>query len=83
MSDFIVNKARETHQKALEKYDIKTFKVRYISDIPSIFFKKGEVYEAFMPRDSSTFYGFFLEDMDEPGEYALPADRFERIEEGS
>ena len=76
-----IKKARETHRKTLEKYGIKTFKVRYISDIPSIFFERGEVYEAFMPRDSRLFYGFFLEDMDEPGEYALPADRFERVDE--
>lgn len=63
----------------------KRVKARYISDIPSIFFKKGEVYEGFLllrykiPRLIS-FY-FTEEEMDEEGYYALPADRFEIIEE--
>ena len=75
--------AKEIHQKTLVKYGIKTFNVKYISDKPSIFFNKDEVYVAFMPRDNSRFYGFFLEDMDEPGTYALPIDRFERVDEDS
>ena len=62
---------------------MKTLKVRYISDIKSIFFKKGEVYEAYIPKDdkSGRFYAFHLEDMDEPGDYALPASRFEVVED--
>lgn len=61
----------------------KTFKVRYISDKISVFFKKGEVYEAFLPKDNprGDFYAFHLADMDEPGDYALPASRFERVGE--
>lgn len=61
---------------------MKTFKVIYISDKPSIFFKKGKVYEAYLPKDnpSGKIYAFHIEDMDEPGDYALPADRFEVIE---
>lgn len=62
--------------------NMKTFKVRYISDIKSIFFKKGEVYEAYVPKDDKggRFFAFHLEDMDEPGDYALPANRFEMVE---
>lgn len=60
-----------------------TFKVKYISYKKSVFFKRGEVYEAFLPKDnpSGDFYAFHLPDMDEPGDYALPASRFEVIEE--
>lgn len=63
--------------------NMKTFKVRYISDVKSIFFKKGEVYDAYIPKDDKAgkFFAFHLEDMDEPGDYALPASRFEVIEE--
>lgn len=63
--------------------NMKTIKVRYISDVKSIFFKKGEVYDAYIPKDSKSgkFFAFHLEDMDEPGDYALPSSRFEVIEE--
>ena len=63
--------------------NMKTFKVKYISEKKSIFFKKGEVYDAYIPKDdkSGRFFAFHLEDMDEPGDYALPASRFEVIEE--
>ena len=62
--------------------NMKTFKVKYISDKKSIFFKKGEVYDAYIPKDekSGKFFAFHLEDMDEPGDYALPSNRFEVIE---
>lgn len=62
---------------------MKTFKVRYISDKKSIFFKKGEVYNAFLPKDnqSGKFFAFHIEDMDEAGDYALPANRFEVIKD--
>lgn len=62
---------------------MKTIKVRYVSDKKSVFFKKGSVYDAFIPRDdkSGRFYAFHLEDMDEPGDYALPASRFEVVDE--
>lgn len=62
--------------------NMKTFKVKYISDKKSIFFKKGEVYEAFLPSDnqSGNIFAFHIEEMDEPGDYALPADRFEIID---
>lgn len=58
-------------------------KVRYISDVKSIFFEKGKVYEAFLPEDnqSGKFFAFHIDDMDEPGDYALPASRFEVIEQ--
>ena len=58
------------------------FKVKYTSDKKSIFFDKDEIYEAFLPKDdqSGKYFAFRLEDMDEPGEYALPASRFEVIE---
>jgi len=62
---------------------IKKFKVRYVSDIPSIFFEKGEIYEAYIPLDDpdGRFYAIYLEDMDEPGDYAIPSSRFEIVEE--
>ncbi len=63
--------------------NMKMFKVKYISDKKSIFFKKGNVYEAFLPEDnqSGNIFAFHIEEMDEPGDYALPADRFEIIDE--
>lgn len=59
------------------------FKVMYISDIHSIYFKKGEVYEAFLPLDnqSGKIFAFHIEDIDEPGDYALPASRFRVVEQ--
>lgn len=61
---------------------MKTFKVKYISDKKSIFFEKGKVYEAYLPKDnkSGKFYAFHIEDIDEPGDYALPSSRFEMVE---
>ena len=63
--------------------NMKMIKVRYISDKKSVFFKKGEVYDAYIPKDdkSGKFFAFHLEDMDEPGDYALPSSRFEVVEE--
>ena len=42
-----------------------------------------ELDEAYIPSDdkSGSWYAFYLEDMDEPGDYALPASRFEVVEE--
>lgn len=58
-------------------------KAKYISDERSIFFKKGQVYDAFIPncdggKGMLAFY-FSAEEMDEEGYYALPASRFEII----
>lgn len=63
--------------------NMKTFKVRYISDKKSIFFKKGTLYDAFLPADnqSGAFFAFHLKGFDEEGDYALPANRFEIVEE--
>ena len=62
--------------------NMKMIKVRYISDKKSIFFKKGNVYDAYIPKDNkgAKFYAFHLEDMDEPGDYALPSSMFEVVE---
>ena len=62
---------------------MKTIKVMYISDKKSVFFKKGSVYDAYIPKDdkSGKFYAFHLDDMDEPGDYALPSSMFEKINE--
>ena len=59
------------------------FKVRYISDKKSIFFEKGKIYEAFLPLDnqSGNIFAFHIDDIDEPGDYALPASRFEIVKE--
>lgn len=61
----------------------KTYKAKYVSDIPSIFLKKDEIYEVYYPLDDpgKRFLAVYLEDMDEPGDYAVPANRFEIIEE--
>ena len=61
---------------------METFKVKYISDKTSVFFKKGEVYDAFLPKDnpSGKVFAFHIEEMDEPGDYALHASSFEIIE---
>jgi len=61
---------------------MKEFKVKYISDVKSIFFVKNKEYMAHLPKDnqSGKFFAFYIEDTDEPGEYALPATRFEVID---
>lgn len=57
---------------------IEWFKVRYISDKHSPDFKKGEIYEAFIPLDLPS--GKLLGLKDRNGEiYAYPASDFERI----
>lgn len=63
--------------------NMKKIKVKYISDIKSIFFEKGKEYEAYLPKDnqSGKFLAFHIADMDEPGDYALPASRFAVISE--
>ena len=62
-----------------------THRVRYISDEKSIFFKKGEIYEARKPRGRGreSFWVFYFseEEMDEAGYYARPAGQFEVVEE--
>lgn len=62
---------------------MKRIKVRYVSDKKSVFFKKGTVYDAYIPKDNKNgkFFAFHLEDMDEPGDYALPSNMFEIVEE--
>ena len=59
------------------------FKVRYVSDKKSIYFKKGEIYDAFLPLDnqSGNVYAFHINDIDEPGDYALPASRFKKVKD--
>lgn len=56
-------------------------KVRYISDEPSIFFKKGSVYEAFRAKDDKRelFWCFHIEDNDEPGDCAFSSHLFEVV----
>lgn len=62
---------------------MKIFKARYISDVNSIFLKKGEIYDVYFPIDDTShrFLAVYLEDMDEPGDYAVPASRFEILSE--
>lgn len=62
----------------------KKVKAKYISDIPSIYFEKGKIYDGFLLMRYKTpklisFY-FPEEEMDEEGYYALPASRFEIVE---
>ena len=63
--------------------NMKILKAKYISNKPSIFLKKGEIYDVYFPVDdnSKRFLAVYLEDMDEPGYYAVPAERFEIIDE--
>lgn len=62
---------------------MKKIKAKYISDKKSIFFEKGKVYDAFLPKDnkSGNVLAFHIEDMEEPGDYALPASMFKIIDE--
>ena len=73
---FIVLQAYAERDCVMDK---QTFKVKYISNKKSIYFKKGFIYNAFLPKDnpSGNIYASFIEDAEEPGEYALPANRFE------
>lgn len=63
--------------------NIKKFRAKYVSKISSVFLKQGEIYDVYYPLDDSgkRFLAVYLEDMDEPGDYAVPADRFEIVEE--
>ena len=63
----------------------KKCKVKCISDDKSIYFKKGMVYDAYIPlcdggKGYLAFY-FTEEEMGEEGFYALPAYHFRIIEE--
>ena len=70
------------NKNELEQFD--KCKARYVSDIKSIFFKKGEIYDAYIPKCSGgkgmLAFHFTEEEMDEDGMYALPAERFEIVE---
>lgn len=59
-------------------------KVRYISDTPSVYFKKGGIYEAYRAKDDrrGLFWCIHIENNDDPGDYGIPAQRFEMIPEG-
>lgn len=65
--------------------NMKPCKAEYISDQKSIFFKKGKVYDAFIPQcnGGEGMLAFYRteEEMDEEGYYALPATRFRIVEE--
>lgn len=54
-------------------------KARYISDKNPTFMEKGKIYDVYIPNDDTKgkFFAFYLDDIDEPGEYALPASYFE------
>ena len=56
-------------------------RLRYISDKPSIRFKKGRVYEGFRAKDDSRelFWCFHVDDDDDPGDYAYSAANFEVV----
>lgn len=64
--------------------NMKAVKVRYISDMRSIFFEKGKEYNAFIltdrPKADLVVFFFNEDEMDEEGYYALPASRFEIIQ---
>lgn len=60
---------------------METVRLRYISDEPSIRFKKGAIYEGFRAKDdrSGFFWCFYIEEDDDPGAYGYPAERFEVV----
>ena len=59
-------------------------KVRYVSDYPSFFFKKGEIYDGYRdnnhPKLALVLFYFTEEEMDEAGYYGLPLSWFEIID---
>lgn len=61
----------------------KRIKVRFVSDTFCIYLKKGEVYEAFRPLDDpkGKWFGIYIEEDDDPGDYAFPSEWFEVVEE--
>ncbi len=63
---------------------MKKVKAKYVSDVPSVFFKKGQTYDGYLltdyKRTKMIAFWFSEEEMDEAGYYALPASRFEIIE---
>lgn len=62
--------------------EIKRIKVRFISDTPCIYLKKGEIYEAFRPLDDcfGKWWAIYIEEDDDPGDYAFPSEWFEIVE---
>ncbi len=52
-------------------------KAKYISDIPSINFTKGQIYDVYLSKYPQLIRFYEIDGE----EYALPADRFEIIEE--
>lgn len=58
-------------------------KLRYISEKPSIRFKKGKIYRGFRAKDDrrGLFWCFHVEDDDDPGDYGYPAGLFEKVQE--
>lgn len=63
--------------------NMKKFKAKYVSDVKSVFLEKGKIYDVYYPKDDKGqhFLAVHLEDMDEPGDYAVPASRFEILPE--
>lgn len=61
---------------------IEKIKVRFISDEFCIHLEKGEVYEAYRPKDDlqGRWFAIYIEEDDDPGDYAFPAEWFEIVE---
>ena len=61
----------------------KRFKVKYVSDKPSAYLEKNRIYDAFYPLDvdGEHVIAVEIEDTDDPGAYAFPANEFEIIEQ--
>ena len=60
---------------------IKKIKVRFVSDEKCIYLKKDEIYDAYRPKDDlkGRWFAIYIEDDDEPGDYAFPARWFEVV----
>ena len=61
----------------------KRVKVRFTADVKCIYLKKGEIYEAFRPLDDikGNWWGIYIAEDDDPGDYAFPSEWFELVEE--
>ena len=63
------------------KNKISKVKVRFISDTPCAYFEKGAVYNAYRPLDDQRkkWWAIRIEEDDDPGDYAFPAEWFEVV----
>lgn len=56
-------------------------KVRFVADEPCVYFVKNAVYDAYHPIDDhqKRWWAIYIEEDDDPGEYAFPVEWFEVV----